>query len=220
MEGKTVVLGIVLLGLLLGGLLIIASNGGTGTFAGQRQTGMMGDSDRMFIEEMIPHHQDAVDMGNLALEKAEHPELRQLAQTIIRDQSKEISLMREWYRAWYGTDVPADPGQQGHGMGMMGGGPGMGMGMGGSGMGGNMTDLGKLARAPQFDKEFIEQMIPHHTMAIMMARMMTQNSRHAEIRELGSSIIRTQSAEVELMQRWYRAWYGQEPGVTSSPAIP
>ena len=32
------------------------------------------DSDRMFIEEMIPHHQDAVDMGEMALVKAEHPE--------------------------------------------------------------------------------------------------------------------------------------------------
>ena len=211
MEWKTVGLGIVILGVLLAGMFIVFGNWGTGTIARERYSGMMGDPDRLFIEEMIPHHQDAVYMGNLALVKAEHKELRQLAENIIRDQSKEISLMREWYRAWYGTDVPVFSDSQGDGMGMMGGGPGRG---------GNMTDLGRLGSAPQFDKEFIEQMIPHHTMAIMMARMMTQNSGHAEIRELGNSIIRSQSAEVELMRGWYLVWYGQEPGVASSPANP
>src|SRR6476660_4670136 len=36
--------------------------------------GMMGDADRSFIEQMIPHHQDAIDMANLALQKAQQPE--------------------------------------------------------------------------------------------------------------------------------------------------
>jgi len=83
-----------------------------------------------------------------------------------------------------------------------------------SGMGGSMTDLEQLRNATQFDKEFIEQMVPHHQMAIMMAQM-TLNSDHQEMRELGSSIIRSQSAEVEQMQAWYATWYGtQVPGVS------
>ena len=60
-------------------------------FAGERRVGRMMDPDRMFIEQMIPHHQDAIDMGNLALVRAEHPEIRQLAENVIRDQSREIS---------------------------------------------------------------------------------------------------------------------------------
>ena len=103
--------------------------------------------------------------------------------------------MRDWYKAWYGIDVPVYQGA------MMGGrmrGE-TGTGMMGGGMGGSMTDLVQLGNATRFDKEFIEQMIPHHQMAIMMARMV-QNSGHPEMRELGSSIIRSQSAEVNQMR--------------------
>ena len=203
MDKKTIGLGIVIACVILAGILIIVVVGGLYPFVGERNTGMMMDSDRMFIEQMIPHHQDAVEMGELALVKAEHPEIKQLAGNIIRDQSREISQMRDWYRLWYGTDVPVYQGMTGGGMGMMGSGSGM------MGMGGNMTDLSKLENATQFDKEFIEQMIPHHQMAIMMARM-TQNSAHPEMRELGNSIIRSQSAEVDMMQEWYRNWYGED----------
>jgi uncharacterized protein (DUF305 family) len=89
---------------------------------------------------------------------------------------------------------------------------GSGTGMMGGGNDGSMTDLVQLGNATRFDKEFIEQMVPHHQMAIMMAHM-TLNSDHQEMRELGSSIIRSQSAEVEQMQEWYYTWYGtQVPG--------
>ena len=206
MDWRTVGIGIVVLGVVLAGILSIRGEGEPSPFAGYQRTGMMMDSDRMFIEEMIPHHQDAVDMGEMALVKAEHPELRRLAENIIRDQTREINLMRGWYRTWYGTDVPEYRSLQGGGRGMM----GHSAGMGGRGMGETMTDLGRLANATQFDREFIEQMIPHHRMAIMMGRMVTQNAAHQEIRDLGSSIISNQSAEVEQMLVWYRTWYGTE----------
>lgn len=171
----------------------------------------MMDPDRMFIEQMIPHHQDAIDMANLALEKAEHPEIRLLAETVISDQSREISQMRSWYKAWYGTEIPEyEDTIMGGGMNRSGSTEGMMRG----GMSGSMTDLAQLRNATSFDKEFIEQMVPHHQMAIMMARM-TLNSDHQEMRELGSSIIRSQSAEVEQMQVWYSVWYGtQVPGLS------
>jgi len=207
MSWKATGVGIVILCVILAGAIILAGIGGPSQVTGDRQEMMM-DSDRMFIEGMIPHHQDAVDMGELALVKAEHPEIRQLGENVIRDQSREISLMRGWYREWYGIDVPAISGAGG--MGMMGGGSGM---MGG--MDGNMTDLLILGNATSFDKEFIEQMIPHHQTAIMMARMVTENAEHEEIRSLGSSIIRSQSAEVDMMQGWYRTWYGSEVPVKS-----
>ncbi|MEN6396493.1 MAG: DUF305 domain-containing protein [Methanoregula sp.] len=197
MSWKAIGLGIVILCIILTGVIIIAGTGGPSPVVGVRSGGMMAGMDRMFIEEMIPHHQDAVDMGEMALTKAEHPELRQLAGNIIRDQSREITLMKGWYREWYSTDVPVYPAAGGHGM------------MGG-GMGRNMTDLGRLRDASSFDKEFIEQMIPHHQMAIMMGQMVMQNAEHGEIRELGSSIVQSQSAEVEMMRGWYRDWYGRE----------
>jgi uncharacterized protein (DUF305 family) len=48
----------------------------------------------MFLKMMIPHHQLAVDMADEALSKAEHPELRDLAQEIHDEQSSEIKLMQ------------------------------------------------------------------------------------------------------------------------------
>jgi uncharacterized protein (DUF305 family) len=63
---------------------------------GGSMQGMMGGdiADAMFLRMMIPHHQDAIDMSEEALERAEHPELKELAQTIIDEQSAEIELMQ------------------------------------------------------------------------------------------------------------------------------
>lgn len=153
-----------------------------------------GDMDRHFIEEMIPHHEDAVAMSELALTRAEHPEVRQLAETIIRDQTREIEQMRTWYASWYGVDVSA------------GGDTFSGMGMG-RGMMNDEADMEVLQAASAFDQEFIEQMIPHHQMGVMMARMVLSRTDRPEIEELARSIIRTQTEEVDQMRVWYRAWY-------------
>ncbi|HZG62047.1 MAG TPA: DUF305 domain-containing protein [Rubrobacteraceae bacterium] len=62
---------------------------------GSMQRMMGGDTaNAMFLRMMIPHHQDAIDMSEEALERAEHPELKELAQTIIDEQSAEIELMQ------------------------------------------------------------------------------------------------------------------------------
>ena len=68
---------------------------GTGMMGGSMQ-GMMGGNalDIMFLKMMIPHHQMAVDMSDEALSKAEHPELRDLAQNIRDEQYSEIELMK------------------------------------------------------------------------------------------------------------------------------
>ena len=70
---------------------------GSGMMEGSMQ-GMMGGNalDTMFLKMMIPHHQMAVDMSEEALSKAEHPELRNLAQEIRDEQSAEIELMQEY----------------------------------------------------------------------------------------------------------------------------
>ena len=178
-------------------------------FSGPDSGFAAGDMDRHFIEEMIPHHEDAVAVSELAPARAEHPELKQLAETIIRDQTREIDQMRAWYRSWYGVDAPTDDGAlrgRGHGGGMMGGGM-MGGGMMGRGMMHDEADLEVLEAAPVFDKEFIEQMIPHHQMGVMMARMVLSRTDRPEIEELARSIIKTQTAEIKQMRDWYRAWY-------------
>ena len=171
------------------------------------QSGMMTRPDQFFIEMMIPHHQDAVEMANLALTRAKRPEIKQLAEAIKRDQTREIQQMRGWYKAWYGKDVPPVP----MGTGMMGNRQGMGTGMGmGQGMmtqnGMMHTDLVALKNASDFDKEFVRQMIPHHQMAVHMAQMVLNQKTRPEIRTLAQSIIQSQTAEIKQMQQWQQAW--------------
>lgn len=60
--------------------------------------GMSMGEDKAFLEAMIPHHQDAIDMSELALKKATKPELRKFAQGVMDTQSKEIKQYREWLK--------------------------------------------------------------------------------------------------------------------------
>ncbi len=61
--------------------------------------------DLMFIDMMTPHHQGAVSMAKEALTKAEHPEIKRLAQGIIAAQEKEIAQMSKWKAAWGGANA-------------------------------------------------------------------------------------------------------------------
>jgi len=66
-------------------------------------------SDERFIDAMVPHHQGAVEMAEVALENAEHPELRQLAENIIADQSAEIERLRAIKEREFGSsEVPME----------------------------------------------------------------------------------------------------------------
>ncbi|MCU0532389.1 MAG: DUF305 domain-containing protein [Hydrococcus sp. Prado102] len=167
--------------------------------------GMMNQQqiDRHFIEMMIPHHEEAVKMADMALSRTKRPEIKQLAQAIKTDQNREIEQMRGWYQAWYGTQVPAVSMAD---MGMMGMGQGTGMSMHRD-MRGMQADLEALKNTSDFDREFIAQMIPHHQMAVMMARMVRDSTTRPEIRTLAESIIKTQTSEISQMRQWYQAWY-------------
>jgi uncharacterized protein (DUF305 family) len=58
------------------------------------------DFDVHFLDMMTPHHAGAVTMAKEALTRAEHPEIKTLAQAIIREQEKEIGQMADWKARW------------------------------------------------------------------------------------------------------------------------
>ncbi len=167
------------------------------------QSNIMGDLDRHFIEQMIPHHEDAIVMAELALQKAKRTEIKTLAAAIVNAQTKEISEMRSWYQDWFKTEVPDSVNYMGYSM--MNRTQGMMMG----GMMGNETDVETLRNALDFDAEFIRQMIPHHQMAVMMAQMVAVTSNHNEIKSLAGEIIQVQTTEINQMREWYKVWYNQ-----------
>jgi uncharacterized protein (DUF305 family) len=159
----------------------------------QGMMGMMGglmgpESDRLFIQEMIPHHQGAVEMATIAHHQAEHPEVRQLAEAIVKAQNEEVEQMARWYRAWFNApSVP--PGQMTAMMAQMG-----------------MT-ADALRGARPSDKAFLEMMSMHHHMAVMMASMALPAAQHDELAKLEQAIITDQAKEIAQMRTWRRAWY-------------
>jgi uncharacterized protein (DUF305 family) len=164
--------------------------------------------DSRFIDMMVPHHQGAVEMARVAQQRAEHPEIAQMAEAIITAQVNEIDQMKAWRLAWFGSDE-TPPMER---MPMV---PGMGGGHtahGGSGTMDMAADVEALRNAPEpFDEAFIEAMIPHHQSAVDAAKAAESRAERAEIKGLAQAIIADQQREIEQMQQWLAAWYGSSP---------
>lgn len=165
--------------------------------------------DLMFIDMMIAHHQGAIAMAEVALERAEHEEIRTLAQDTIASQGAEIEQLQAWRDAWY-ADAPEMTMDQMMDMdGMMGAMMGMDDMMGEMGMMSMdpAAAAAALCAAPEpFDLAFIDAMIPHHESAIAIAEMALQHAVHPEIAELAQAIVDAQQPEIDQMTEWRAEW--------------
>ncbi len=169
-------------------------HGGMNTGSGDMASEMLMEngeySDERFIDAMAPHHQGAVEMAEVALENAEHQELRQLARDIVTGQQAEIEQMSAIKERLFGSsEVPMEMSPEEMKM----------MGM--------MEDPGQLADEDPFDRAFIDEMTPHHESAIQMARVAQESTEDPEIRELARGIVEAQEAEIEQMTAWREEWY-------------
>ena len=146
-------------------------------------------SDERFIDAMVPHHQGAISMAQVALENAEHLELLQLAENVISTQQAEIEELRAIKEQEFGTsEVPMQMSPEE--MEMMG-----------------MEDPAELANQWPFDEAFINAMIPHHQSAIDMAQVALDESDNPAIRDLAGRIVEDQTREIEQMRGWLEEWY-------------
>ncbi len=68
------------------------------------------DYDKAFIEEMIMHHQGAIDMAKLSATNAKHDEVKQLSNDILSAQSKEVDMMQTWQAGWGYKTTPQSHG--------------------------------------------------------------------------------------------------------------
>ena len=155
--------------------------------------------DLRFIDAMIPHHQGAVKMAKEAQQKSQRPEIKKLADEIIKAQNKEINQLKQWRKAWY-PQVSSSPVAYDHHTGHT-------TSMSQEQMSSMMMDMNLGAADAQFDLRFINAMIPHHEGAILMAQDALSKSKRPEIKRLAQDIITSQKAEIEQMKQWRQAWY-------------
>lgn len=74
------------------------------------------------------------------------------------------------------------------------------------GVKGDATDIADLENAPDFDTAFLEHMIPHHQMAVMMASMLKDGTERKEMRQLADNIVAAQTEEIDQMREWLKEW--------------
>ena len=139
-------------------------------------------TDAAFITAMTAHHEDAIEMAGVARARAERPELRKLADGIIRAQKGDIAVMRR-IRAGMRHMGTQD---RGH------------MGMSEAAMG---MDMPMLRRSEPLDREFLDQMVPHHRGAIRMARVEIAQGMQPGLRRMAENMIETQTDEIGHMRR-------------------
>ncbi len=137
--------------------------------------------DETFLAEMIPHHQEAIDTSRIIIAKSNDSELKQFAQTVINDQTKEIDQMKTWYKTFFNKDYA------GTSTNMMG-------------------DLTKLS-GTELDKAYVKGMIEHHQGAIDMANKILTLTQREEIKTLANNIISSQSKEISTLKTWMMSKY-------------
>ncbi|MFE5831806.1 DUF305 domain-containing protein [Streptomyces sp. NPDC056488] len=147
------------------------------------------DADVMFAQMMIPHHEQALEMAELARGRAEDAGVKKLVAAIERAQDPEIRRMRAWLKGW---DRPESAGHAG--------GHGSGHGMAGMMSEQDMKDLAG-ARGEEFDRAFAELMIAHHEGAVTMAEEERRNGLDPAARKLADDVVRTQSAEITELRK-------------------
>lgn len=143
------------------------------------------DADVAFVQGMIPHHRQAVEMSKIASGRAASPRVQELATQIEQAQGPEIDQMRGFLRTWQAPES-----------GSMGG-------MSGMMNPAQMQGLGQ-ATGTEFDRMFLRMMIEHHTGAIEMARTELVNGRNAEAKGLARKIADAQQSEISTMQELLR----------------
>ena len=145
-------------------------------------SGDLSSDDIMFLQMMIPHHQQAIDISDLALTKSSDSELLALAKDIRDGQGAEIVKMKAWLD---GANAGMDPGHS------------MGHDMGGMLSDSELAAL-EAATGKNFDLLWLKAMTGHHDGAIDMAAMI-EDAENAEIKSFGQAIVTAQSAQNKQM---------------------
>jgi uncharacterized protein (DUF305 family) len=159
------------------------------TSTSDSQNAAFNDADVTFAQGMIPHHQQAIEMAQMAESRAEDSRVLDLASRIEAAQQPEIDTLTGWLEEWGAEDSGMegmDHGGMDHGGGMM-----------------SEEDMSALmaASGAEFDRLFLEQMIEHHTGAVEMAVTESAEGQNTDAIAMAGTIRDTQNAEIAEMRQ-------------------
>ena len=149
---------------------------------GARSTSM-GADEAMFLQMMIPHHQQAIVISDLAISISKNEDILKLANQIKAAQAPEIDQMKSWLKA---AGLGEDPGHSMHAMAGM--------------LSDSQLEQLENSTGKDFDRQFLNGMIAHHQGAIEMVAMI-ENSSDLKLRDFGKQINQSQSGEIEVMKQ-------------------
>lgn len=177
--------GVVLVGCAGGTEPSPSTNSGAGASSQVAAEAEHNDADVAFLQGMIPHHRQAVEMAELAASRSQDPQVLDLAARIGAAQEPEIQTMTAWLQDW-GAEVPGADSTGG-------------MDMSGMMTPQQMQQLGQ-AGGGAFDRMFLEMMTGHHRGAVEMAEVELREGENPEAKQLAQTIIDTQRAEITEME--------------------
>jgi uncharacterized protein (DUF305 family) len=160
------------------------------------------DQDVDFATNMIPHHQQAIEMAAMVPERSTNPAVLKLAADISAAQGPEIETLKVFLVQWkQGADTP-DPSQapdahQGHDGGMQPMDPAAMQGMVDAAAIANLASL----KGPEFDKLWMQSMISHHEGAIEMANAEIAGGANVDAKSLAQQIVTAQQGEITQMKQ-------------------
>jgi uncharacterized protein (DUF305 family) len=163
-----------------------ASSAPPATAAATPASGPHNEADVRFAAMMIPHHNQAIEMSDILLAKADaDPKVTALARKINAAQGPEVAQMTGWLLGW-GEDPSTGGMHHGVGDGMM-----------------SQAEMDALRNAtgPEATQLFLDGMIKHHTGAIAMARTELKEGSNPDAKKLAQAIIDTQEAEITAMKQ-------------------
>jgi uncharacterized protein (DUF305 family) len=149
---------------------------------------MTGKPDLDFVQGMMPHHQGAIDMAKVVLQFGKDPEIKKLAEGVVKAQEGEITFMKDWLAKADQAAFPVVPDSAKANDQAM------------SVMMKNMS----ATYSGDADVDFVKGMIPHHQGAIDMAKVAQQYAKDPSLLKLADDVVNAQEGEITFMKDWLK----------------
>jgi uncharacterized protein (DUF305 family) len=162
------------------------------TMSKMKDMKMTGDFDADFASMMIMHHQGAIAMSEVEIDKGANTQIKTMAQNIIREQKAEIEKLEKFVSSYNAQEVKQKKNDL----------LSKELDVTMNTMMNKMTTIQMTGNA---DKDFVMMMIPHHEGAKTMAEQQVKHGRNAELKNMAQKMITEQTKEIVELKAWQAA---------------